>query len=432
MDYAPLVYLVLCFIICFQVFSKEAFLGVVLFFVISGYLITDLMLFEYETTKTIDLKSFYIRRFKRLYPLMITVLLLCAVYMFFFQSNMLNQMRMVTISTLFGFNNWWQIAKGGSYFAKLLAQAPFTHFYSLAIEAQFYLVLPLFISLIKPTRQKRIKIFKGFIVVSFLSALLMAVLYRSDQDPTRIYYGTDTRLFSILIGSAVAFILPSYRITHLRFSDKGKSIVNIIAVVSAIIMAVSLLFMADQSWIVYRGGMLLFTLASIVVVAISVFPQLSLNRILTNPIFAYLGTRSYGIYLWQIPLFTYYEQKVANAHSLLHVLIQLILLLLITELTYRSVEVPFRRMKWTDIKGMKESGVPIFKMISLIVAVPIAIASSIIILMSPDYSDVQNQMAQQVSKNQQQLEQAKNRTKSSTLSSAEVSKLAKTYGVDKV
>ena len=182
------------------------YLGVALFFVVSGYLITDQLLQEYEATHTIRLLEFYKRRLKRLYPAMILVMFATALYMAIFHSNFLNNMRMVFISSFFSFNNWWQIAKGGSYFANLMAEPPFTHFYSLAIEAQFYLVWPVLLVILLKTLKKKSNIFLFLTALTLFSVLEMAILFSPGADPTRIYYGTDTRLFSILMGASLAFV----------------------------------------------------------------------------------------------------------------------------------------------------------------------------------------------------------------------------------
>ncbi|WP_019778823.1 acyltransferase family protein, partial [Streptococcus sobrinus] len=174
---------------------RGGYLGVALFFVLSGYLITDLLLREYEANGRIAVKAFLLRRFKRLYPNMIAVMLLSTVYMYFFQKNLLNGMRNVFLSSIFSVNNWWQIAKGGSYFAKLLAEAPFEHFYSLSIEGQFYLFWPLIIIvLMRIFRKNRTAIFNVLDIILLLSFVEMSLLYKAHVDPTRIYYGTDTRL----------------------------------------------------------------------------------------------------------------------------------------------------------------------------------------------------------------------------------------------
>ena len=124
------------FVILYHMFPQQVkggYLGVVLFFVVSGYLITDLLLQEYKDNKQIDVIGFYRRRIKRLYPAMIFVILVTGLYTFLFQSNFLNHLRMVFVSSVLMFNNWWQIDKGASYFTRLMAEAPFSHFYFLAI-----------------------------------------------------------------------------------------------------------------------------------------------------------------------------------------------------------------------------------------------------------------------------------------------------------
>ena len=124
------------FVILYHMFPQQVkggYLGVVLFFVVSGYLITDLLLQEYKDNKQIDVIGFYRRRIKRLYPAMIFVILVTGLYTFLFQSNFLNHLRMVFVSSVLMFNNWWQIDKVASYFIRLMAEAPFSHFYFLAI-----------------------------------------------------------------------------------------------------------------------------------------------------------------------------------------------------------------------------------------------------------------------------------------------------------
>lgn len=173
---------------------------------LSGYLITDLLLQEYEETETIAIGPFYQRRFKCLYPAMLATFFVTAIYMALFQSNMLNNLRMTFISSVFSFNNWWQIAKGGSYFAHLMAEAPFQHIYSLAIEAQFYLVWPILVLMLQKTVKDRFMIYLTLAGLVFLSVIEMAVLF-NGKDPTRIYYGTDTRLFSVLMGGKPSLYL---------------------------------------------------------------------------------------------------------------------------------------------------------------------------------------------------------------------------------
>lgn len=192
---------------------RGGYLGVPVFFVVSGYLITDLLRQEWDQNGKIKVKDFYIRRMKRLYPGMVVMLLISAAYITLFQRNLLNNLRGVFVSSPLYYNNWWQINHGLSYFDRFGNESPFTHLWSLAVEGQNYLIWPLVFILLMKIGKQRHRAFKFTAAVTILSAILLAVLYTPGADPTRVYYGTDTRLFSIWMGSALAFIWPS---THLK------------------------------------------------------------------------------------------------------------------------------------------------------------------------------------------------------------------------
>ena len=180
---------------------QGGFLGVPIFLVLSGYLITDHLVLEYEQTGTIDLKNFYIKRVKRLYPGLITMLMATTAYITLFQRQLLVNIRGVIVTNLLYVYNWFEIAHGESYFDKFGNQSPFTHLWTLAIEGQFYLFWPLIMLALLVFIRKKQPIFDVLFIGSFVSALLMAVMFHPNQDPSRVYYGTDTRLFSIFLFS---------------------------------------------------------------------------------------------------------------------------------------------------------------------------------------------------------------------------------------
>lgn len=129
---------------------RGGYLGVPVFFVVSGYLITDLLLQEWKQTGRIDIKQFYYRRMKRLYPALVTMLIGASAYITLFQRNLLNNLRGNVISSLFYVNNWWQINHGMSYFDRFSGESPFTHIWSLAVETQNYILWPIvFVLLMK-------------------------------------------------------------------------------------------------------------------------------------------------------------------------------------------------------------------------------------------------------------------------------------------
>ena len=328
---------------------RGGYLGVPVFFVVSGYLITDLLRQEWDQNGRIAVKDFYVRRMKRLYPGMVVMLLLSAAYITLFQRNLLNNLRGVVVSSLLYVNNWWQINHGLSYFDRFGNESPFTHLWSLAVEWQNYLIWPLLFILLMKLVKNRGTIFKIVIGCSLLSALLLAIWYSPGADPTRVYYGTDTRLFSIWMGSALAFIWPS---THLKkeIPKKAKRVLNLAGGLSFIGLVITFFVLDDHLSFVYYGGMLLVSLLCTILVAVTAHPGASLNRWLTNPLFSYIGKRSYGIYLYQFPVMIFYEAKIGNVgeNVLLHTLIEIVLILLISELSYRFIENPLRKFHYKD------------------------------------------------------------------------------------
>ena len=328
---------------------RGGYLGVPVFFVVSGYLITDLLRQEWDQNGRIAVKDFYVRRMKRLYPGMVVMLLLSAAYITLFQRNLLNNLLGVVVSSLLYVNNWWQINHGLSYFDRFGNESPFTHLWSLAVEGQNYLIWPLLFILLMKLVKNRGTIFKIVIGCSLLSALLLAIWYSPGADPTRVYYGTDTRLFSIWMGSALAFIWPS---THLKkeIPKKAKRVLNLAGGLSFIGLVITFFVLDDHLSFVYYGGMLLVSLLCTILVAVTAHPGASLNRWLTNPLFSYIGKRSYGIYLYQFPVMIFYEAKIGNVgeNVLLHTLIEIVLILLISELSYRFIENPLRKFHYKD------------------------------------------------------------------------------------
>lgn len=328
---------------------RGGYLGVPVFFVVSGYLITDLLRQEWDQNGRIAVKDFYVRRMKRLYPGMVVMLLLSAAYITLFQRNLLNNLRGVVVSSLLYVNNWWQINHGLSYFDRFGNESPFTHLWSLAVEGQNYLIWPLLFILLMKLVKNRGTIFKIVIGCSLLSALLLAIWYSPGADPTRVYYGTDTRLFSIWMGSALAFIWPS---THLKkeIPKKAKRVLNLAGGLSFIGLVITFFVLDDHLSFVYYGGMLLVSLLCTILVAVTAHPGASLNRWLTNPLFSYIGKRSYGIYLYQFPVMIFYEAKIGNVgeNVLLHTLIEIVLILLISELSYQFIENPLRKFHYKD------------------------------------------------------------------------------------
>lgn len=324
---------------------RGGYLGVPVFFVISGYLITDLLRQEWQSNGKIDLFGFYKRRIKRLYPALVTLLLGSAAYITLFQRNLLDNLRAIFLSSLTYVNNWWQISNGMSYFDRFNNESPFTHLWSLAVEGQNYLIWPILFILLMKFVPKKQNIAKFLFISTLVSAILMAILYQPGSDPTRVYYGTDTRLFSIWLGALLAFLWPSTQLSE-RIPVQAKRVLNLSGGVALLLLTVAFFFLDARYSFVYYGGLYLMSLVVVVLVATIAHPGSNWNRWLTNPVFSYLGQRSYSIYLYQFPVMIFYEAKVKNIaeNVWLHTVIELLLIFGLSELSYRFVEK--NQIKW--------------------------------------------------------------------------------------
>ncbi len=337
---------------------KGGYLGVPIFLVLSGYLITDSFLREWHNTKQLNLKNFFVRRMKRLYPALVTMLLATCAYIWLFQRNLLHNLKMIVFSNLTYWYNWWEIAHGQSYFDRFSGNAsPFTHLWTLSIEGQFYLIWPFIMLFFLMIVKNRKHIFNITILLTVLSTVWMAFLYQPNVDPSRVYYGTGTRAFSILIGCALAFVWPMSRLSK-KAGASVKHTLNLIGLIGMVGMIWLIFTMNDEGFFVYHGGMLLFSIFVAMVIAVVAHPASSWNRWLTNPIFSWLGKRSYGIYIYQFPVMIFFEDKFRNVanHPILYPTIEIILILVISEISYRFIEQPMAhfdyRQSWQFIKNL--------------------------------------------------------------------------------
>lgn len=391
---------------------KGGYLGVPIFFVLSGYLITDLLQQEWAINQKINIKQFYLRRMKRLYPALIGLLLFSTTYITLFQRNLLTNIRAVIVTSLLYVNNWWQIFNGMSYFDRFANESPFTHIWSLAVEGQHYLFWPLLFVLLRKYLKNWWKIFGVLLLASVISAGLMALLYVPGSDPSRVYYGTDTRIFSIWLGCALGFVWPSTRLKQ-DIPEKAKQIFNVAGGLSLLLIGIAFIFWDDYLSFLYRGGFFLFSLFSMVLVAVTAHPGASWNKWLTNPLFTWMGKRSYGIYLYQFPIMIFYENKIKNVGEkpITNAIIELILIFGIAELSYRFIEEPFRKFDYRKFLETLKKPAEWKKTVALpVIFVLVVSMVGIIIAPSKSASEEQTALQQRIEKNKKIADDSKKPT----------------------
>ena len=317
---------------------KSGFLGVTVFFVLSGYLITGILISEVEEEGTIDLKNFWLRRIRRLVPAVMSMAVVII-----FVSAVVNRIIFTKgckdfLASVLGFNNWWQIFNKVSYFEAAGVPSPFTHCWSLAIETQFYLIYPLFLlgiyKLAKSRgegRAKRGLLFAGVtLLLALISVILMIALFNPQQDASRVYYGTDTRAFSLLFGALLA-ILWEYRMVPRRLSASVNMVLGSVSFAVLLVMTIAING-SSNFW--YRGGQFFGTILTVLMVYAVSGRKTWLSRFLSNPVLKWIGDRSYSIYILLI-------SKGIKA-SWWITLIEIVLSVVLAELSYRFIETPIR------------------------------------------------------------------------------------------
>jgi len=355
------------------------FLGVEVFFVISGYLITSLLLADFDAHGRIDLRTFWVRRARRLLPALWLLLIGVSVWASIFERETLGQLRGdVVAAFLYGFN-WFQIWVGSSYFGEL-ELVPLRHLWSLAVEEQFYLLWPIVIALLLAAAARRPRLV-GWVLMgcSAAIAVYVAVVYAPGvpgsvtETPGQylslagrpvlrldfLFLGTLGRSGGLFAGAALAFWMPPTSYDP-RYRSLDRHVFSLVGLLGLVVLGAAFWWMRDvvEGTLeggtrgfdpLFRGGFFAVGLASLAVIAAATHPHTVVARwVLGNRILAAIGRRSYGLYLYHWPIFQFSRGVAGRALTPAEFAVLAVATVVVTECSYQFVERPIRDGRFTE------------------------------------------------------------------------------------
>jgi peptidoglycan/LPS O-acetylase OafA/YrhL len=333
------------------------FIGVDIFFVISGYLITSLLLAERSGGDgSVNLIGFWGRRARRLLPALLALVGGSLLYTVIFLPQEVSSLRGDAIASLGYATNWYLIFEDQSYFEALGRPSLLQHLWSLAVEEQFYVFFPMIFAVVLVRLSVRYALALVCAAV-IASAALMALLFEPGIDPSRVYYGTDTRIFVILAGVALAFVWRPGSLPRraAAFTARTADAWGLAALVGLVAVAFAA---TDDGAFLYRGGFLAVALLTSVLIAAAVHPRAALiHGVLGRRPLVWLGTRSYSIYLWHWPVFMLTRPGVDVSIDGVELLaVRLAITFALAEASFRLIEAPIRTGSLKKLWGAVSEG----------------------------------------------------------------------------
>jgi peptidoglycan/LPS O-acetylase OafA/YrhL len=343
------------------------FLGVEVFFVISGYLITLLLIAEKERTSQIDMKQFWIRRARRLLPALFTMMIALTIWTALFERDALGKLRGDVIAAFFYVSNWYQIWTGAGYTASN-DFAPLRHLWSLAVEEQFYVIWPVVMfALLRGGSRKIADISRYLVLAAIAITVVVAVLHHSGPVGTpevtpeaywtifgrevskvdALYLSTITRASGLLLGAAFAMVWRPVALMRGPLRTKGRTLDGVafagFAALAAMAWFMYLLGPDGADPWLFRGGFFLCGIATLMMVAGVTHERAMTSRVLSLPVLLWIGTRSYGLYLYHWPIYQLIRNIAGNHLKLHEFVFAMIATGIITEASYRFIETPIRK-----------------------------------------------------------------------------------------
>lgn len=323
-------------------FLPGGFLGVDVFFVLSGYLITSLLFQELENTSTISFAGFYVRRIKRLLPALLTVLFACSAYSACFAHDAIQALRNDIPPALLYFSNLWQLIDAQPYFEQFGRPHALQHLWSLAIEEQFYILWPLLVFFFRFRKNLTLTILIGLLglcSIAWMAWLAELNNIPYENKPERLYFGTDTHAIGLLLG---AFLASCYR-PKVTSPSAAPWHWNLLGSAALIYLIACFLLLDESSGFLYRGGFASVSLATVLLILGASHHGSVANILFQHPLGDWIGKRSYSLYLWHWPVFVYFRPGEELPDNMaVSCLIRLCLTVALSDATYRFIELPIR------------------------------------------------------------------------------------------
>ena len=329
-------------------------LGVGIFFTLSGYLITDILMAQWRRHGNLGLKTFWRRRARRLLPALFVMLAVVSIWVALFDAAELSKVRGQVIAAAFYVSNWYTIAQHGSYFARFANPLPLDHLWSLAIEEQFYLLWPWLLGIGIWVARSRTRLTLMTLGGAAISLWLMGHLYHPGYDPTRVYEGTDTRAFALLIGAAMAIQWPSTTAAKgVRLPVRNAlEVIGLIGLIGAFLLVWQT---GVFSHFLYPWGFFLLSVCSVAMIAAVAVPSTLFGAVMGSRPLRWIGVRSYGIYLWQWPIIVLTAPS-HGAIPLSTAALDVVATLVVAAASWRFIEDPIRHGALVALSSRLRSG----------------------------------------------------------------------------
>ncbi len=367
-------------IVLYHLFPDQVpggFLGVPLFFSIMGYLLVYSSWNELRYGD-FNLLTYFAKKIRRLYPPLIIVLLMTGLFMIPLWPRLTKGTFPELQSVLLGYNNWWQISQNSSYFTRIMNASPLTHLWYLALTMQYYLIWPavFLIGLLLRNLTDKEDIGLLLIAAAIVSAVEMGMLYTPGEDPSRVYYGTDTRAFSVLLGMALA-LFPVDRIGVRMRRDRypAKAVFFGCLVVTAVLY---LVVNGTSAW-VYRGVMFAANIVFIMMMFFAIGWQKHIGIPLDGPLLKWIGSRSYMIYLLMFPVIYFFSQYFKDADTLAMKLAALAVILVLAEILWRIDRMITMRSRVRSSSQKRAAAISLRRKVQSFLVMSLLMASTVLI-----------------------------------------------------